>query len=162
WAEMTDYVYVHCLNQKGPNSEKELDEGLESICVRHGLRIPRVKDGDNAGKGDEDKLEMVNLALSLLCEKVHAKKDGKPLDPKTPMNWIEDFSKGGDGKGNPTHWQQSLDAVLAAKYGGNAAFSGRIVLLLVKAFGLHYPEAFFHGRTFEYTMTVPGEIIDSN
>jgi hypothetical protein len=163
WAEMTDYVYVFCLNNKGPKANEALGDGLRTICARHGLVLPEKKEGMNESPDPQGAL--ADFVLMVLTTHVKNKKTGKNPDPRTVILWLEDFGKEADPK-DPTQkpglWQTAMRKVVAAKYGSKEELDQRLAVLVAQTFGLHYPESFFHSRTFEYTMTVPGEVADTN
>lgn len=162
WAEMTDYVYTYCLNHKETGGEG-LKEGLRAICARHGLVLKAQKEG--AEKGDEPNWALADFALTVLCKTVKSKKDGKPLNPYTAMLWLEDLGRDAEPKEagqKPGVFNAALKKVVEAKYGGKDAASEQVTFLVARILGLHFPDAIFQPAKFEYTMTVPGDVIETN
>src|SRR5262249_36020698 len=52
--------------------------------------------------------------------------------------------------------------VIEAKHGGEKAFEKRVETLAVHMFGHHYVASFLGERQFDCTLTVPGEVVETN
>jgi hypothetical protein len=151
------------LNHKGAGADESLREGLDAICSRRGLTLLFKEDV----KGDDPlgPWAAADFGLWLLTRHVKSKKDGKPLDPLTAMKWIEDLNKDPEPKEageKPGVFQSALKKVVEAKYGGKDAATDKTTNLLTRIFGLHHPDTFLTPKTFEYTMTVPGDVVETN
>jgi hypothetical protein len=152
--QMTDFAFVHCMTRKGSAAQKELWDGLARICTEHELLL--------GGPGQRPKNEeyekiIEEFVVDKLCHYVQRKKDNKRLDKETAIAlW-------GDLRGKKQGWPfgQAIENVIDAKHGGKEAFDQRFGELLLRVFG-HYFFRFIFPESFDYSLTVPGEIVGTN
>ena len=157
-AELTDFLFVHCAAHKGGSADPALLDGLAAICVRHGLVFKqegKLLDDQAAGKVFDE------FAIGHLCRGVRSKASGKAVDRKTAAAWWREI-KGDNEKPPPPLLKPALDRVIAMKYGGKDGFDRRCGALFARVFGVHLLDAVFHNQQLDYTLTVPGEVVESN
>jgi hypothetical protein len=153
FAELTDFLFIHCATHKTDGVDLALLDGLAEICARHGLVLK--KDGKFLEKEALDKA-VDDFVLDQLCAKVRSKASGKAVDRKTAAAWIKSKKQG-----ETSLLSQAWDKVITTKYGGEA-FDRRLGTLLARVLGLHVGDAMSQNRQFEYTLTVPGEVVETN
>jgi hypothetical protein len=156
-AEMTDFLFVHCAAHKGGSADPALLDGLADICGRHGLVFKKegqFLDDEAAGKALDE------FVVGHICRGVRNKATGKPVDRETASLWWREF-KGGDNPPPPL-LKPALDRVIAAKYGGKDGFDSRCGALFARVFGVHMMDGVFRHEQLDYTLTVPGEVVESN
>jgi hypothetical protein len=157
-AELTDFLFVYCAAHKGGSVDPGLLDGLADICGRHGLvfkKEGKFLDDEAAGKVFDE------FAISHLCRGVRSKASGKPVDRETASAWWQEIKGGGD-KPPPPLLKPALERVIAAKYGGKEAFDRRCGALFARVFGVHMIDGVFRHQQLDYTLTVPGEVVESN
>jgi hypothetical protein len=157
-AEMTDFLFVHCTTHKTLGMDMTLIDGLADICARHGLVLK--KDGklleDEAAEKAIDAFMIGRIRAG-----VRHKASGKAVDRDTAAAWWHEFVNRGP-KPPPPLLHPALEKVIATKYGGKDGFEQRVGPLLGRVFGLHMGDGLFHNHQFAYTLTVPGEVIETN
>jgi hypothetical protein len=154
FAELTDFLFMHCATHKRPAPDLELYNGLADICARHGLVLKRdgvFLEGEAAGKVVDD------FVIDRICRYVRHKASGKLVDRKEVT-----VSTRGDKQGQPTAWDRAWDRVIAKKYGGKQAFERRVATLIARVFGLQAADGVLPIHQFDYTLTVPGEVLETN
>jgi hypothetical protein len=157
-VELTDSLFVHCATHKTPGTDLALLDGLADICARHGLLLKKdgkLLEDEAAGKAIDD------FVLGRLCSTVRHKASGKAVDRDTAAAWWHEFFNNAP-KTPPPLLKPALEKVIATKYGGKEAFEQRAGLLLARVFGLHITDGLFHNQQFAYTLTVPGEVVETN
>jgi hypothetical protein len=157
-AELTDLLFVHGAAHKGGGADAALLDGLAEICARHGLvfkKDGKFLDDEAAGKVLDE------FAIGQICRGVRSKASGKPVDRETAAVWWREI-KGGSESPPPPLLRPALEKVVATKYGGKDAFDRRCGALLARVFGLHVADGLFRHQQFDYTLTVPGEVVESN
>jgi hypothetical protein len=158
FAELTDFVFVYCAAHKGDAIDPALLDGLAEICARHGLvfkKDGKFLDDPAAGKAFEE------FAIGQLCRGVRSKATGKPVDPATAATWWREI-KGDSENPPPPLFKPALEKVVATKYGGKDAFDRRLGGLVARVFGIHWGDGVFRHEKFDYTLTVPGEVVETN
>jgi hypothetical protein len=156
-AELTDFLFVSCAAHKGGGAEPALLDGLAEICARHGLvfkKDGKFLDEEAAGKVLDE------FAIGLICRGVRSKASGKPVDRRTAAVWWREI-KGGENPPPPL-LRPALEKVVATKYGDKDAFERRLGALVARVFGRHVMDGLFRHEQFDYTLTVPGEVVESN
>jgi hypothetical protein len=155
-AELTDFAFAHCAAKKGPAADRELWKGLAGICTAHGLPL------QVAGKlVNDDQVEQIvkEFVVGKLCLYVVHKRDGKPLGKEMAAAWWADFS---NKDGQSTVFAPSFKKVIETKYASSEEFERRMAELLARVFGLYYSARIFSNEHFDCTLTVPGEIVETN
>jgi hypothetical protein len=158
FAEMTDFLFLHCATHKGPGATAALALGLADVCERYGLKLTdkngKFLDKDAAGKALEE------FALDLVCKHVVSKKDRKPVDRQVAAAWLKELKDNDNSK--PVVFRPAMDRVIADKYGGKDALDQRLGVLLARTFGIHWGSFLFDNVHFDYTLTAPGEVVETN
>jgi hypothetical protein len=157
-AESLDFAFVHCARHKGPAARAALEKGLLDIAGRHGLRL--WAEGKPL-KGDALQRAVEEFAVDRVARSVRRKKDGQRVDRETVVGWQIALDKP-DEKDAPNPFKAAAKKVLAEKYGGEEAFQKRTEPLLMRIFGLYQDLILGKPRKFECTLTVPGEVVETN
>jgi hypothetical protein len=163
-AELTDFAYLQSAAHKGPAGQQELWKGLASICARHGLKLP-AKNIRSKWEflGDEAiGTALREFVVEQICRRVRRRQDGQPVDKDTVALWLEldRVKKAGEPKAGPPVFDAAAKKVIDKKYGGSDAFRKRLEVLLLQALGRYYPD--LEPREFDYTLTVPGTVVEAN
>jgi hypothetical protein len=160
-AEGTDFLFLYCATHKGPAAARGLLDGLADICARHGLVLKAQ------GKFLDDKaMEQAvdDFAITVLVKNVRRKDDGKPVDREAAAKWWREWKGKSDSQGQPQPgvFGLALKKVIATRYGGEAAYNVRLGTLFTRVLGLYATDLVFNLRGFDYTMTMPGEVVETN
>jgi hypothetical protein len=156
-AELTDFLFASCAAHKGGGADAALLDGLADICARHGLvfkKEGKFLDDEAAGRALDE------FAIGQITRGVRSKASGKPVDRETAALWWREIRGGNENP--PPLLKPALQKVIAMKYGGKDAFERRLGALVVRVFGIHVMDGVFHHQQFDYTLTVPGEVVESN
>jgi hypothetical protein len=148
-AEISDYAYLHAALQKGPSGLRAVADGMAEVCARHGLTLKA------RGKFLDDK-DLVPVLRDFVIEKiarhVRRRKDGRPVDKKTAEAFLDELNSASE---------QAMDRVIGRNFGGKEKFEEHTIGLLVRIVGLH-ASALLWGEEFDYVLTVPGEVVETN
>jgi hypothetical protein len=160
-SEATDFGFLYCATHKGPAAQAGLLDGLAEICAGHGLVLKAQ------GKFLDDKAmekALDDFAIALLVAKVRRKEDGKAVDRATAAAWWRELKGKNDDPGQPQPevFAPAAKKVIATKYGGQEAYNQRLGALVARVFGLYWGDLIFNLRSFDYTMTMPGEVVETN
>jgi hypothetical protein len=162
FTEASDFMFAHCVNHKGPTARTALLDGLADLCAKHGLQFKNQgpwMTGDNL-------TQAVKTFLTARIQKhVRRKRDGQLVDEATARAWVEQFaaSKGIQAPEGPNAWQKAQESVLKRRHGGKEAFDMHLHSLLTRVFGLYFFDLIgLRGFEFDYSMTVPGEVVETN
>jgi hypothetical protein len=160
-AEATDFGFLYCATHKGPSSPPGLLDGLADICARHGL-VLKVE-----GKFLDDKAmeaAVDDFAITRIVQNVRRKDDGKPVDREVAALWWREWKGKNDNQGPPQPgiFGPAFKKVIAVKYGGEEAYNQHMATLMARVFGLYWGDLIFNLRGFDYTMTMPGEVVETN
>jgi hypothetical protein len=160
-ADATDFAFLYCATHKGPAAQAGLADGLAEVCARHGLVLKaqgRFLDDRAMEKTVDD------FVIGLIVANVRRKDDGKPVDRETAAAWWRELRGKNDGRGQPPPgiFGPAARKVIATKYGGEEAYNRRVGALVTRVFGLYWGDLLFNLRGFDYTMTMPGEVVETN
>ncbi len=159
-AELTDFAYLHCATNKGLAGDRGLAQGLAAITERYGLVLTdkngKFLDNDDAGKALDEFL------VGLITKHVRDKENNRPVDEKRARAWVADLMERDGDKNKSTLFRPALERVVEAKYGGRDALNARFGVLLARTFGLHWDGFLFDHHHFDWTLTVPGEVVETN
>jgi hypothetical protein len=159
WVELTDFAFLFCATHKGPAAPKGLALGGAVICARHGLLLTNK----SVLLEEEDLSKVVKeFAVTQVCKGVRHKKDGTAVDRKTAAAWLDDLTNNVQNDSKPRVFRPALEKVIATKYGGKEAYEARLETLALRTFGLHYPGWLFNHCQFDYTLTMPGDVVETN
>jgi hypothetical protein len=159
WVELTDFAFLFCATHKGPAAPKGLALGGAALCARHGLVLldkNTLLSEETLGKTVKE------FAVKQICKGVHRKKDAVPVDRETAAAWLDELENNTQASGKPPVFRPALEKVIATKYGGKDAYEARLGTLMVRTFGLYYVGWLFHNSQFDYTLTMPGDIVETN
>jgi hypothetical protein len=130
--------------------DDEFQQQFAAVCVRHGLTS-----GNNQVIADFATMKLRELLR---------RKDGKPLDTETLdsiLIWLRfkqvENAQGGN-KESPL--EDVAKKVVAAKYGGEEAFSLKLKVLASRIWGLYGP--YTTPRQFDYSLQMPGTIVETS
>jgi hypothetical protein len=141
-AELTDQHYRDARSRR--SKEAALD-ALASICDRHGLHL---MPGRKALEDDALDKACRDYVVALLARRVRGK-DGKPAGKDVAAAWLADNGTLAAG------WKRAV----ARKYKSGEEWGNHIGALAARILGQH----FLHdGTYFDYVMTMPGVLIQSN
>jgi hypothetical protein len=157
-GELTDYLFLYTATHmhRDARATEGLRDGLVDICTRHGLNLRH--DGKVVGE-EGFRRALQGYAVGLALRHVR-RRDATPLDRETVVAFLENLSTT-SANGQPNRLDETVRRVIGRKYGGNEAFQQRLINLLVRVFGL-YLLPLTPARHFDYTMTVPGEVVETN
>ncbi len=150
--ELNDFAFGHSLSHKGLAARVALIDGLANICARQGLELRR---NGKIPKLDQWDVNCVKPFLAAkLCPLVRSKATGMPLDVATAMAWLTPTKDG-------SPLRLALDKDIARQPSGKEAVHERLRVSFIRVFGLYY--TFFRlEQNFDYAMTMPGEIVETN
>ncbi len=159
--EMLDFAFIHCAAHKGPAAQATLWKELAAICARHGLTFPASANAHGVDR------RIVDFLTAQMRRRVHRKKDGQLVDRKTVLEWTTPPKtaqpKAKVRRNELSPLDQSVKKVVERRNGNQSAFDQRLGSLLVRMFGLHWlPAMLTEERLFDYTLTMPGEMADTN
>jgi hypothetical protein len=157
-AEATEHAFVYRAAHKGPQARRALGDGLMDIASRHGLGL-KAQGKPLEGPAFDKAIE--EFLLREVAGRVHQKADGKPVDRATVERWLEEL-RGGDATKPPSRFEAAARKVIAQKYGGEEAFEKQTASLLRRILGVYNEVLFPTNRDFHCTLTVPGEVIETN
>src|SRR5262249_35767856 len=90
------------------------------------------------------------------------KKDGTAVDRKTAADWLDDLTNNVQDDRKPRLFRPALEKLIATKYGGKEAYEAKVGTLALRTFGLYYPGWLFNHCQFDYTLTMPGDVVETN
>jgi hypothetical protein len=159
WVELTDFAFLHCATHKGAAGAKGLALGGAAICARHGLVLT-----EKGAFPEDDRLSKAvkEFAVTQVCKGVCRKKDGAAVDRNTAGNWLDDLTNNVQDNTKPVVFRPALEKVIQTKYGGKESYEARLRSLVVRTFGLYYVGWLFNNSAFDYTMTMPGDVVEAN
>ncbi len=158
-AELTEYLYLYSVSRRGAPEEEVLVNGLAEVFARHGLKLK--VDGKFLEKPSLDRT-LQDYVIGLLTRHVRRKKDGQPVSKEVAAAWLKDLFREDKGpQGKSSLFELAAKQVIDQKYGGEAAFKKQVDALAARIVGLYYMD-FLASRRFDYTMTLPGEVIETN
>lgn len=149
--EATDLFFLHSAARKGPDGQQATLDALVACCGRRGLDL--TKDGKPLPDGDMNRV-LRDFAVNLMAEKV--KKDGKPIGRDVASGWLDELNSKDGGR-----FVTAARKVIDRKYGGENVFGGRVSVLIERVFGLYRLGA-PSVQAFQYTMTFPGPVVETN
>jgi hypothetical protein len=165
-TELTDYAFMHFLARRdlAPQNVKDVPvdilNGLADICDRYGLRLRE----NGQFIMDEKKLAHVaeNFAYDLVSQKVVRRDTKKPVDRETLAAWAAELRKEmkkADAKDSPGRFEVAALKVIKDKFGFKEVAEAKAGAALLKIAGVH---AFGEGRAFDFDLTVPGPVVETN
>ncbi len=163
-AELTDYLFVQFAAENWRTAPQTIWDGVAGICARRGLKL-NVQGGTLQEEGFKQALQ--DFWLDLVVRHVRSKKDNRPVDRETARSWFFDKPEvnpqpGDKGtKEDRPLFSQAADTVIAGKYGDEDAFEKRVTKLVVRIIGIRWI-GFFSTQEFDYTLTMPGEVVETN
>jgi hypothetical protein len=162
-AEVSEQAFVYSAVHKGPQARRALDDQFLDSMPRLGLNLKaqgKVLEDDELNKVLEE------FVVKQLVKHVRLKKDGSAVDAKTASAWVKEIAEATDedekNKGKPNRFRDAAEKVVAAKYGGKEALEKRVASVLPRVLGLHRHLLFGTDRHFVCTLTVPGEVVETN
>jgi hypothetical protein len=154
-AEVTDTLFVAYAGRRREAEAKTWDE-VERICESHGLVL---KQGGKFLENEALGNRLDEFADELM--RTHLKrKDGRPLGRKEvdALRRVAGVHQQGEAQ---QKFQAAGRAVLERKFGGKKALERRMSTLIARVGGLYVARLFDTCR-FDYRLTVPGEVVESN
>jgi hypothetical protein len=158
-AELTDLLFVQRATHKPAGTDLVLLRALAEICARHGLALK--KDGKFL-EGDAAEKAVLEFAIGHICQGVRHKGSGKPVDPETASTWWREFQGANQRQPPPPLFRPALEKIVATRYGGSGALNRRLEALGARILGVHFAAGILHNQALDYTLTVPGEVVDTN
>jgi len=159
--EMADVFFVVRLQGRDSSSEV-LVRNLEPVLARRGFKL---RDAEGNLLSDE-KLEAAikEFAVGTVRDNVR-RKDGKPV----PQAKIEElFGSLGEPQDEaaeprqPNPFAEALERAIREKFGSEEEFQEAFAPLAVRILGLYRSEIVGPARRFDYTMQMPGPIVESS
>jgi hypothetical protein len=154
--ELTDTFFVYLAAHKLRENDKSILVELISICARHGVKL---KVEDLGPQTDLNKL-VEDYVVDLLAQKVRTR-NGQPVDKKVAAGWLKELSEPDQPMGKRNRFKVAIEKVIDDKYGGPKTFEPRLWTLIQRVAGL-YLSIPLAASQFHYTMTMPGEIVETN
>jgi hypothetical protein len=154
-AEVTDTLFVAYTGRRREAEAKAWEE-VARICESHGLVLKergKFLEGEALGNRlDEFADELMRTHLK--------RKDGRPLGRKEvdALRRVAGVHQQGEAQ---QKFEAAGRAVLERKFGGKKALERRMSTLIARVGGLYVARLFDTGR-FDYRLTVPGEVVESN
>jgi hypothetical protein len=160
-SEMLDFAFIHCSANKGFAARAALGKELTAICTRHGLKFPASSNTDvmyQRAIGD--------FLIEQMGRRVRNKKDGQLVNRKTVLGWITETKTSQATEQVPRRQlsllDRSLKKVVQRRFGDESAFDRRLGSLMIRMIGWHWPASVLEERLFDYTLTLPGEVAQTN
>lgn len=155
-AEVTDFAFIYCAARKGTVRDDVFWKEVAAISARYDLTLELP----DKAKDEDWERAFRDLFIRKLCQYVR-RKDGQDVDRATAAGWVDQIMKGRNEEEPATPLEKAIDKVLEQDYGGKESFRKRWDMLVYRIGGLHAP-GFLVGRSFDYAMAMPGEIVETN
>ena len=146
--EATDLLFAAGLSKDSADA-KILQDELASSLERQGLKL---KANGEWLKDNELQHAVQDFAVNLVGEKI--KKDGKAVGRDVVLKWLAELNSKDGGR-----FRLAAQKVVAQKYGGDKVFGKRVTTLVDRIVGLY---ALSPPSAFQYTMTFPGPVVETN
>jgi hypothetical protein len=107
-----------------------------------------------------------DFLIEQMRSRVRSKKNGQLVDRKTVLGWITEPKTSQATEQVPRRQLSLLDRsvkkVVQRRFPGESAFERRLSSLMIRMIGLHWPASAVEERLFDYTLTMPGEVVETN
>ena len=153
------------LKEPRPKWDLDLDAppdvivGIIDISEHYGLKLR------DKGESIKDKNRLAKLTeeffVNLVCQKIRHKETKKAASRETVLGWAAELEKEFKRNSNAAAGRFELASLKAIKtrYGSKEIFEMKAGVALLKIVGVHY---FAENRTFDYSVTFPGIVVETN